>query len=440
MGPSEAFKSGQVAYSQSPDTREKFVSLHLAKIEKESASKRRYATERIQACTDNLAMIAKELNRRGAESFTALMQNGLKILIFTITAIITIPGEFMFTVFTLRYLGMEMAKIYLMSAAIMVVSFEAFDLYLRAYRSNNPQHDNVIFAFFGLLSVISVIALFYFLCHIRSEMLSINTLTSLTGDPEKTLELTERFYKNNGASNWVMVFLTMTFLIVTSVSYHLTKALVIGNFVVATLYLRRYFNGRRIAGLQKVLDRTETAVETFLTDFEKGLIHAELRSGNRYAGASISPQRTSDAHLLDKLLLYLMHPISISFIVMAIIIFLVPRITRGAEYIIAIDISKSVAAGDYVGTSEFDKNMGSIAEVIKRLDVSDSIKVIAISDHSFTRPQLFMDERISTEKGLFGEIVAKDKVRIEKEWKDLNIKPSASSTDIFGALNFASIL
>ena len=429
---------GHLAYYQDDDEKNRIKSLYLKKITKEAENEIKNSAEMIKICKENISDVEKEIQSIGAGSFASLMHNSLKILIFLIIAIITIPGEFMFTVYTLRYLNLGTIGTYALSAALMGLAFESFDQYLTGYRISNPQHDNAIFAFFGLFSVISVIALFYFLVQVRNEMLSISTLTSLTNDPEKTLELTEQFYKNDRTSTWVMVFLTTTFLIVTSVSYHITKALIIGNFVISTLYLRRYLAEKKLLGIQKLLNRAETAVETFQLEFIEGLASEEVKSRTRQTKGVRS--RPINLDLPKNFFMILLNPIVIFLILIAILVFLSPITAKSAEYIIAIDISKSVTVQDHEGDQEFSKNIASITDFIRTLGPGDSIKVIAISDSSFTNPQIYINEIISSKNGLFGEIPAKDKVRIQKKWNSLNITPIAPSTDIFGALNLASIL
>ena len=430
-------KAGQLAYYKDEKEKGRTKALLREMITREAENDIRNAAESIKVCTDNLAEIETEIQARGIGSFTALMQNSLKIMIFLVIAAITIPGEFMFTVYTLRYLNIGTIGTYALSAAIMVLSFEAFDHYLTSYRFSNPQHDNAIFAFFGLLSVGSVIALFYFLVKVRSKMLTISTLTSLTNDPRKTLDLTEQFYRNN-PSTWVMVFLTMTFLIVTSISYHIAKNLIVGNFVIMTLFLRKFWTERKLKRMQRILNRAETALERFELEYEEGLISEELRSRTRQPRGFAS--KPINLNLPDNFFMILLNPIVIFLIVVGVIVFLFPMIAKGAEYIIALDVSKSVTVKDHEGGQEFKKNIASIADFIIALDPGDSIKIIAISDRSFTNSQIYINETISSKNGLFGEIPAKDKVRIQEKWDSLKLSPSAPWTDIFGAMNLASIL
>lgn len=230
----------------------------------------------------------------------------------------------------------------------------------------------------------------------------------------------------------------MTFLIVTSISYHIAKNLIIGNFLVSTLFLRKFWTGRKQKWAQRTLNRAETAVETFELEYEDGLTSEGLRSRTWQSRSSTS--KPINLNLPDNFFMILLNPIVIFLIVVGVIVFLFPMAAKGAEYIIAIDVSKSVTVKDHEGGQEFNKNIASIADFIIALDPGDSVKIIAISDKSFTNSQIYINETISSNNGLFGEIPAKDKVRIQEKWSSLKIRPSAPWTDIFGAMNLASIL
>ena len=131
-------------------------------------------------------------------------------------------------------------------------------------------------------------------------------------------------------------------------------------------------------------------------------------------------------------------------IMLALILFLVLRgEARGSEdYIMMLDASGSANVNDYTATeTEFKKNIIAIERFIRNyISPGDKLKVIAITERSFSRPYILLDARISPKKGAFGEVLSREKLRLLKQWKKLDIEPTAKATDILGALSLAAIL
>ena len=99
-------------------------------------------------------------------------------------------------------------------------------------------------------------------------------------------------------------------------------------------------------------------------------------------------------------------------------------------------------SNDYTGQqTEFQKNVGGIEAFIRQdLVLGDKVKVLGITENTFSNPYLLLEGQISADKGAFGEVVARDKLRLIQSWKRLSLKPVAKMTDILGALNLGSNL
>ena len=129
-------------------------------------------------------------------------------------------------------------------------------------------------------------------------------------------------------------------------------------------------------------------------------------------------------------------------IALAIFILLFRGKAHGAENVVFIDISRSVSAEDYTGKqTEFQKNVKGVEDFIRNhISPGDFIKVMAITEATFSRQYVLIDTRISDQKGQFGEVLAQERLRLLKSWNKLDLKPSAEATDVLGALSLAAIL
>ncbi|EFK10017.1 conserved hypothetical protein [delta proteobacterium NaphS2] len=131
-------------------------------------------------------------------------------------------------------------------------------------------------------------------------------------------------------------------------------------------------------------------------------------------------------------------------VLLAVLIFLILRGEAKADQlnIIFLDLSGSQKVTGYSGKkTEFQKNVRSIEDFIRNnLVPGDELKVVGITESTFSRPNVLLDGTVSREKGAFGENLAREKLRLLNKWKNLDLKPTAKKTDILGAANLAAIL
>jgi hypothetical protein len=129
-------------------------------------------------------------------------------------------------------------------------------------------------------------------------------------------------------------------------------------------------------------------------------------------------------------------------IALALFFFLLLSGSAQGEAIVLFDLSKSMAAGDYVGKeTEFQKNVNGVEEFIMNgLGAKERLKVVGITENSFGKPYILIEGEFSGEKGVFGEVAAREKVNLLKKWRGLNLQPISDTTDVIGALFLAPIL
>ena len=115
-------------------------------------------------------------------------------------------------------------------------------------------------------------------------------------------------------------------------------------------------------------------------------------------------------------------------------------IAHGAEWMVNLDISKSVKAKDYGGKeTEFKKNVQTVEDIIRnKLAPGDSITVVGITEDSFSRPYILLSHKLTDKKGAFGENLAKDKLSLIKKWQGLDLKPIAKGNRHFRSDFFVS--
>jgi hypothetical protein len=110
--------------------------------------------------------------------------------------------------------------------------------------------------------------------------------------------------------------------------------------------------------------------------------------------------------------------------------------------VIAINLTRSVAATGPDGRSDFQKNVDAVTRLLAQIPAGTRLTIIGITDHSFAEPYLLMSARVPDEPGYFGERLSAARNQIIRVWmaRTAHLTPSFQQTDIFGALELASQL
>jgi hypothetical protein len=109
------------------------------------------------------------------------------------------------------------------------------------------------------------------------------------------------------------------------------------------------------------------------------------------------------------------------------------------DFVIAIDLTQSVAVKGPDGKSEFQKNMEGVSRVLARVPAGSRITIIGITDHSFSQPYILLSARTSAEPGYFGERLNAARNQLVRAWKirSAGINSDFRHTDILGTLRLA---
>jgi hypothetical protein len=187
-------------------------------------------------------------------------------------------------------------------------------------------------------------------------------------------------------------------------------------------HLRRELNGVRwrMAEIASEITMLRNAPDIFAARFWRDFYRALLLNATRSA--------------MTKLLIAV-----IAFLVLA-----VPR-ARGEgrlNLVIAIDLTRSVAASGPDGRSDFQKNVEGATRLLAQIPAGSRLTVIGITDHSFAEPYILMSATVPDAPGYFGERLNAARAQLVRVWMErtAHLTPSFEQTDIFGALELASQL
>jgi hypothetical protein len=109
---------------------------------------------------------------------------------------------------------------------------------------------------------------------------------------------------------------------------------------------------------------------------------------------------------------------------------------RRLNLVVAVDLSASVAARGPDQQTQFDKDIKGVGRLLALVPAGSKVTVIGIIENSFAQPDVLLSAEISNDQGYFGERLAAARQQIVHAWqiRSVKLRPTARSTDIFGAL------
>lgn len=440
-----AEEMGRKAFYLKPDEREHLLRECERGIEAEVERKKEEYELRIRAKSIEEKHILNQMDAMGnvpepkaREAYhSAIFQ--LPLLLFCAA------GDFIFARWCISYLGLGEIPTLFVAGMLVIISLHGFDLYLTSLRTAFPAHQNHFMLALGCLALILIFLFILFTAELRQAVHQITASIGLSDAPEDVVRRVEDFNKTSGDSFiWLMGTLGTAFLLVGGVSYHEAKNRFF--FYGPCLSLHKELRMLRIEMERLTGLRSAAGAEPgrFRKEFQSGLAReaAERARSEKPAAVLSHPSLHAVEKKKARFVPYLFAPPVMMAIALAIFVLLFRGKAHGAEHIVFIDISKSVSAPDYTGRhTEFQKNLKGVEDFFRdHISPGDSIKVMAITESTFSRPYVLIDTRISDQKGQFGERLAQEKLRLLKSWNALNLKPSAEATDVLGALSLAAIL
>lgn len=435
---------GRKAFHLRPEERENLQKEYESGIGAEIASKLKEYKLKLMYMEARETEIARQIEAMGNVP-EAKAREGYHNAIFQVPLLLFCAvGEFIFARWCISYLNLGEIPTNFVAGMLVIISLHGFDLYLARLRSTFGNQENHLMLALGCLALILLFLFIFFTAELRQAVHQITASIGLSNAPEDVVRRVEEFHKTSGESFiWLMVTLGAAFLLVGGASYHDAKNRFF--FFGQCLWLH---NQLRMTRLEKEriaewISAVEGRLGQFRMGFQSGLAK-EAAERARTEKEAHSPKQPTPQPVDKKkmrFLPYLFAPPVLMAIALAIFILLSRNKAHGAENVVFIDISRSVSAEDYTGKqTEFQKNVKGVEDFIRnQIAPADFIKVVAITEATFSRQYVLIDTRISDQKGQFGEVLAQERLRLLKAWNKLDLKPSAEATDVLGALSLAAI-
>jgi hypothetical protein len=425
---------GRIAASMDPGEKEHFMVNCLAKEEawvNEFKEKKPHQVALLEA---RRAKTEEELDMRGNLSQSVSHENLVRAAFTFVLLLTCLPGEFIFSRWIVIPFGFGPVETNLIAATVLIISTEGMNVYITALRKKYPHLEENLFLIIGSVGFLLILMLIFFGAELRQSLYQTN-LAVTDSSLDETVKAADKFFK--GPFMYFMLVLTTATVLISGYAYHDFK----NRCFMAIAFLKLHREIERTTKTLAKLDQEEVEYETNLRSFNALFNHGmmmekhkiETSNGNSFGGQF---QR----NVSQNIGFIIASPIFLALIVL--IIFLMFRGTAKAETIIFLDLSRSSEAIDYSGKeSEFQKNIKGIENYIQNhLVPGERIRIIGITERSFSTPYTLVDAKATTNKGYFNEVISKDKMRILQLFRKTNVKATASMTDIMGSVQLASVL
>lgn len=256
---------------------------------------------------------------------------------------------------------------------------------------------------------------------------------------DETIKAADNFFKgSSGPFIYFMLVLTTATVLISGCAYHDFKNRCFMAFAFLKLHREIERTKKSLTKLNQDEIEHEARLKSFDTHFNHGLMMAEHKTAETAKSNPLGGQIRDNVR--QNIGFIISSPIVLALIVILLLFFF--RSAVKAETIILYDLTMSSEVNDYSGReTEFQKNNKGIETFIQNdMALGERIRVVGITERSFSNPYILLEGETPQDKGAFGEKLAKGKMRLLQNWKKLNIKPGAKSTDIFGAVQLATIL
>ena len=435
---------GKTAAGISPQERPAFKAIQLRNALAHVNARAKTLASRMKLFTRQAGDIQEEISAMGNVS-EGVARRSLSVGVMgCVVLLICMAGEFVIAHWTIEHFGLGPWEAYLLAAAIVLLSIEAVDLYLGALRRKYPALEANYFLIFGCIGFVLLLVLIYFLADIRAALY--HTLTSISSSDslEEMITHAEGFHgKGTSEFVWLMITLTALLVIVGGAIFHDVKHRLPFSMACIRAYRRLRHSEAQMLSTAEELAFLDAQVPQFEADFDAGLAEElqrrEAQSHEPEPEVSVR-ERISWSSMLGRLGPVIVSPLSLALCALLLLL-LWFRPASGADNIIFLDLSGSMAVTDYSGkNTDFAANVAAVEGYLRNLlSPGDLIKVFGITERTFERPYVLINDRVSPQKGSFGEGLAREKLRLLKQWQGLKLEPTAKATDILGAVGLAAI-
>ncbi len=437
-----AFEQGRMAAQLPPEERENYKNLHKAKHE----ARRHANLQRLQAGYD----VSNEKEGRLMAELTSMgnlsVRGAIVLLVIALLEACALAlcgvGELVFMKWMIEQFGIgsDWAE-WGVALAMMIVSTETVDRFLKWHRASYPQHTNKTLLGIFCFTLFCVCFMIVVGGNIRADLMPALSQIQDADSLSASIEAAQQFFSGNNQSFMLLMgSLTMAFMLIAGCTYHDIKHRIPQALSVWRIHSKIEKERRRQESYQnQVIDQNGEEF-SFDADFEEGLLAEESRKSRQtdMGGFSGITEGSGFKSFGDKLIPLL--PLII--ILAAILVFLFLKSNAFAdEHIVLLDLSKSQIATGYRGVdTEFQKNLEGMRDYVKtQTQPGDFLRIIAITGDSFSRPYVLLEALMPSRTGYFGEVINKKRLEVIHRIEELHLEPTEDSTDILGAVNLAEL-
>jgi hypothetical protein len=307
---------------------------------------------------------------------------------------------------------------FVISLGLMLCGTAAIEEYLRALSSRNPATFNKWRLWLVFFSAIFFIVSLLLLSNARAALISANAHGESL---EAQVSTANRFYAHTSFVYIAIALGSLAIVFVAGLLLHeaISRTLVSGPVV---------SHAKRIKEREQAIGRIASSIKEYEALPKKAV--------SEYDRGALDGPRSEENFLLS--------PVAMILIALGLIL-VIAVFARGEEIsnqsvVLLFDLSGSIQGADYLEKTEFQKNLQFVEEIIKKLELGTHLRIFGITEQSFEKPFIILDQEISKARGYFSEKNAREKLLVINAWKKLKLEAKAKGTDVFGALIYASLL
>ena len=383
------------------------------------------ANEMIEKLKIQGAMIVQEMKQL-AETFQRLLmgrtleaheQNLRMGRVYLAIFIVILAAEFWLLQWTFRPFNLG-TESFVISLGLMLCGTAAIEEYLRALSSRNPATFSRWRLWLVFFSSIFFVVAIVLLSNARAGLISANAnVESL----EAQVSTANKFYAH---TSFVYIAIALGSLAIAFIAglllYEAISRILVSGPVVS--------HAKRVKEKEQTIGRIASSIKEYETLSRKVV--------GEYDHGVLDGPRSDENFLLS--------PVAMILIALGLIL-AIAAFARGEEIgnqsvLLLFDLSGSIQGSDYLEKTEFQKNIQFVEEIIKKLEPGTRLRIVGITEQSFEKPFIILDQEISKVTGYFSEKSAREKLVVINAWKNLKLEAKAKATDVFGALIYASLL
>ena len=391
--------------------------------------------QEIHTLEEEKEQVNQEKKDRGSPALTVIMSKIKQEIFLAVLVIVCVVGEYIYGIW---FIGpFDLGNLFTVSLAMtfMIVLIKAIDFFLSALETKWPQHCSTFNLVLGSINIIIIFSLIFMAANIRELVFQTTaTLKNSTSSQEIVGAASKFFGQAFKPFRVLMVLLSSAITLIGGITYHRVKDRLFALLVLRGLHKRGNRIDMEILRKKQEIAAEDARVAEFAADIQLALAEEKARRSRNGAFFRLSSVFQSQSFGAKAVIL--------CFLILAILgcglIF--SGVARG-EVIGFLDMTDSSEVRDYAGKeTEHQKNVHGIERLLEKMPPGEVYRVFGITGKSFSARYLLLEGKMARDKGVFGENIARDRLAAITQWKKLDLRPIANSSDVFGAIHLASIL